>query len=124
MLKKVIILLLLPYLLFSNQVEKKVYQITIEVAGKKEFNKSWDIAGGAPDIQVIINGKELPFEKKCKNRYRCEMVFASSAKEWYFEIYDKDIKESDLIGKGKCSTTKECNLGLAKVKIEEKGDNR
>ena len=118
MLKKIILaMLLIPYFLFAEQIQSKVYKITIEAASKKANSRSWDIAGGAPDIQLIIDGKELPFNKKCKNRYRCEMLFSSTASKWYFEIYDKDLRESDLIGKGKCSTAKECTLGLATVKV-------
>ncbi len=115
-----IIFVALLYFSYAGNGKSKVYTIVIEAASTKSGQTPWDIAGGAPDIKLIVDGEELIYDKKCHNKYRCEMFFSSDVKEWYFEILDKDIKESDLIGKGKCSLGKECTIGFAKVKVEEK----
>ena len=119
MLSKILVWMFLS-IAFLYAGQSKVYIIEIEVEGTKSNNKPWDMAGGAPDIKLIIDEKELVYDKKCANKYRCSMFFTSDNEEWYFEILDKDFRASDLIGKGKCSLGKECSLGLAKVKIEEK----
>ena len=107
--------------LFSLQAEENLeaYTIEINVKSTKANGKPWDISGGSPDIIINIDGNQLKFREKCRDRYRCSIKFFSTSDEWYFEIYDKDIISNDLIGKGNCSADDSCTLGLAKIKIIE-----
>jgi len=92
------------------------YRLTVEVDATKDSGKAWDIAGGAPDILVKIDNTTI-FKKECKNSYMCKSVFNSEKSKWYLEIYDKDLRASDLIGKGECEADTNCTLGKAKVTI-------
>lgn len=92
------------------------YNLTIEVDSTKSSGKAWDIAGGAPDIMVKIDSKTI-FKKSCKNSYKCTIDFESKKDKWYLEIYDKDLRASDLIGKGECKVDTNYTLGSAKIKI-------
>lgn len=93
------------------------YTIQIEVSATKSNGKSWDAAGGAPDIMFKLENRT--YFKNCKNTYKCKMSFHSKNSNWYFEIYDKDVGFDDLIGKGECKRiNRPCNLDQATVIIE------
>ena len=77
------------------------YTMSIQVEPSKIDGKSWDTAGGKPDIMLTIeNTRYTSFA--CKNTYRCEIKFTSKTQKWYIEIYDKDLINHDLIGNGEC----------------------
>jgi len=119
-------------LLFTNialqatelENKEKLYSVVIDVEAQKTNGKNWDIFGGSPDIKIVINGQSYFSPTKCKDRYRCSIEFSSTKNKWYIEVYDKDMKNDDLIGKGDCKVGKNCNLGLAKVKITEISNNK
>jgi hypothetical protein len=100
----------------------EVYTITIDVESTKTNGKPWDFSGGSPDIELHIDGKRFPIQLHCRNCYRCSMNFyvENDKDEWYFEIYDKDFSNDDLIGKGNCSDDDSCKLGRATITIKEK----
>lgn len=103
-------------------VKAEIYTAYVDIQDRKANGKSWDTAGGAPDIFFTINGEKIPYDKRCKNSYRCEVAFSSDATSWYFEIYDKDFRNHDLIGKGDCSIDSNCTLGSLNLRIL-KGNN-
>jgi len=113
--KKLLVTAILFLPLLAN-----IFSVDISVESNKSSGKSWDLFGGAPDIWISVDGEKLPFLKRCKNSYRCKIVFESNKTKWYFEIYDKDLKESDLIGKGECSINQKCTLDRAKIVISSK----
>lgn len=117
------IVLLIMVLLSLTQAKEHIintYTISIEVEATKVNGKPWDVAGGAPDLLVKVDGIFLDFNKKCKNSYGCKMNFTiENETSWYFEIYDKDLGSNDLIAKGKCTLAKECLIGSAKINISE-----
>jgi len=119
--KKVILLLMV--LLNLSQAKERIintYTLSIEVEATKVNGKAWDVAGGAPDLLIKLNGTFLNFNKKCKNSYGCKLEFTFVNETlWYFEIYDKDLVSNDLIGKGNCSVGKVCILGGATIKISD-----
>jgi len=120
MMKKTLILFgILSMFVLQADEKTQAYTIEIDVKSTKANGKPWDISGGSPDIAISIDGKRLQFLEKCRDKYRCSIRFFSTSDEWYFEIYDKDIMNDDLIGKGNCSEGDSCSLGLAKVKIVE-----
>lgn len=93
--------------------------ITIDVAEKKANGKSWDMFGGSPDIKVVIDKQPYYSLAKCRDTYRCTISFTSQKDKWYIEVYDKDLQNDDLIGKGECEEGERCSLGLAKVEISD-----
>lgn len=120
MIKKIIMLLgILSLVVLQAEEKAEAYTVEIDVKNSKADGKPWDVSGGSPDITITIDGEELKFREKCRDKYRCSMRFFSTSDKWYFEIYDKDIMSSDLIGKGDCSADSSCTLGLAKIKILE-----
>jgi len=115
--KKIILLLTTMLVLIEA---KETYSLTIKAEPAKTNGKAWDIGGGAPDIFVKIDGIFVDFDRSCKNTYKCTINFTvTKGTSWYFEIYDKDLQNNDLIAKGNCSLGKECSLGGAKIEIEE-----
>ena len=99
---------------------KDTYSLTIKAEPAKINGKPWDIFGGAPDIFIKIDGVFLDFDRNCKNTYKCTVNFTvEKSTSWYFEIYDKDLENNDLIAKGNCSVGDTCSLGGAKIEIEE-----
>lgn len=121
MIKKIFLSLSLMVLgLQASDVE--VYTITVDVESSKADGKPWDFSGGAPDIVLHIDGKRFQLKSHCRNRYRCSMSFyvEDDNDKWYFEIYDKDLSNDDLIGKGNCSADDSCKLGRATITIKEK----
>jgi len=121
--KKIIVIVMIlnfVYLLNAKEYILNVYKISIDVNSTKPNGFSWDFTGGGPDIFVTVDGKQIVFSQQCKDQYRCEIEFISKKKNhWYFEIYDKDVSNHDLIGKGECSLKEECNLGSSKIYITE-----
>jgi hypothetical protein len=113
MLKKFILMIAI----ICSLSAKSAFIANIEVADTKANGKAWDYAGGAPDILLYVDGKMVPFSKECKDKYRCEISFISKNEKWYIEVYDKDIKASDLIGKGECKLNSSCKIGQAVIKI-------
>ena len=119
--KKILTLLLIvSNMLYSNEPYISVYGLSVEVDERKTDGRSWDISGGAPDIEIVINGKSMDFSRKCRDRYRCHNFFVSDNNRWYIEVYDRDIYSNDLIGKGYCFSGLACHIGGAKLKIEKK----
>lgn len=119
---KKIILILLVFFGFSNAKEYTVntYTVVIDVNSTKVNGLSWDFVGGSPDIFIKVDNREVKFNSKCKNQYRCSITFISEEKSyWYFEVYDKDVNSDDLIGKGECLINKECQLGQASLFIRD-----
>ena len=122
MIKAIFSIILISLWSYGNEAtQSNIYILDIDVKSNKDNGKSWDIAGGSPDIKINIDGKNIPFKQDCKNHYRCSISFMSEKinKEWYFEIYDKDFNSDDLIGKGNCSFDKSCKLGRAKITIRK-----
>jgi hypothetical protein len=115
MFKKIILVIVTMCSLSANSA----YVANIEVADTKTNKKAWDYAGGAPDILLYVDGKMVPFSKECKDKYKCEISFMSKNEKWYIEVYDKDIKASDLIGKGECKLNSSCKIGQAVIKIRK-----
>ena len=119
---KKIIFILFIFLSIINAKEYaiNVYTIEIDVNSTKANGFSWDFSGGSPDIFIKVDGRKVAFTSKCKNQYRCSIEFISEENlYWYFEIYDKDLSNDDLIGKGECKLNEECSLGSAKIFIRE-----
>jgi hypothetical protein len=112
-------LILLTTTTLQAEEKKKLYSITINVEAKKANGKSWDVFGGSPDIKLVIDGQPLYSMARCRDRYRCTIEFASIKDKWYIEVYDKDLQNDDLIGKGECEEGESCDFGLAKVEISE-----
>jgi len=121
--RKIIILLLaLFFIVEAKEYSVNIYTVEIDVNSTKANGKAWDIAGGSPDILVYIDGEKMSFNPNCQNRYRCSMEFIvkDNSNSWYFEIYDRDFANNDLIGKGDCSLGKNCNFGSVVVSIIDK----
>ena len=117
--KTVLALMVLLNLTQAQEHVINTYTLTVETDSTKVDGKSWDILGGAPDILIKVNGVYLNFDKKCKDSYRCNVEFTTENKtSWYFEIYDKDFDNNDLIAKGECSVGKECRLKGATITIK------
>lgn len=116
MLKKVILILL--FLVVS--VDATDYMLVVDVENLKSNGKNWDVGGNAPDILIKLNRESLPLSSDCKNEYRCIMEFSSEDKDWYIEIFDKDLRADDIIGRGNCAVDETCKLGQAKIKIVRK----
>lgn len=95
-----------------------MYEVEVNVQSTKINGKDWDISGGAPDVYVKVDGVFLTMTRKCRNTYRCSVMFVSKTKSWYFEVYDKDVANNDLIGKGTCSADRKCYLGRSTVKVK------
>ena len=115
---KTIILLLIVILNFIEATN--TYSLTIKAEAAKTNGKPWDIMGGAPELFVRIDGVFLDFKEKCKNTYHCTIDFTvNKGNCWYFEIYDKDLENNDLIAKGNCSVGEKCTLGGATIEINE-----
>ncbi|HHB94221.1 MAG TPA: hypothetical protein ENK88_03660 [Campylobacterales bacterium] len=118
-----IVVLFFTLLLMAEAKEYSVniYTIEIDVNSTKADGRAWDVAGGAPDILLYIDGKEMRFNKKCRDKYRCSMEFMSrdDRNSWYFEVYDRDFVNSDLIGKGDCEKGDKCNFGLVTIRIKD-----
>ena len=102
------------YTMKSHFYHKKSWKESIPNANIPEVRRMLLVGHGT---LCLIDGEIVPFNKRCKNIYRCETSFVSKKLEWYIEIYDKDLKIPDLIGKGKCKSDSECKLGRAKIKI-------
>lgn len=119
--KKIITVLLVLFMwLHAKEYTVNLYTIEIDVNATKPNGLPWDIAGGAPDILVRIDGKTLPFDAACQDHYRCSLTFMETEKRsWYFEIYDRDFATNDLIGKGECSLNSACTLSGASLRIHE-----
>jgi len=96
------------------------YHIDIQVSPTKPGGKSWDIAGGAPDIRFAIDGKTVQQEHKCIDTYRCTRTVSLSLdkEKFYIEVYDRDLKADDLIGKGECRVGEVCKVGRAGVTLK------
>lgn len=99
------------------------FMMTIEVAPKKPSGTSWDLAGGAPDIRLRVDGRDLVFAPQCRDTYRCTVylpVKQTGETTHYFEVYDKDLYADDLIGKGECLVRDglRCRLGEAVLRFE------
>jgi hypothetical protein len=95
----------------------------IEVSPTKPNGKSWDIFGGAPDIQLRIDRTLISFQSKCQDIYRCEIKLPypiETGSKHYIEIYDKDIEASDLIGKKELEIIKDktIQIGNATIRFE------
>lgn len=99
--------------------ELNEYIATIEVTPNKQNGKPWDFSGGAPDILLVVQDLSLN-TSVCQNKYKCDIPFISRENEWYLEVYDKDISNNDLIGKGICKSEEICQLDSAKVQIKKK----
>ena len=96
------------------------YVADIEVDPTKPNGKSWDIAGGAPDIRLRIEGKFMPMREACRDSYRCTTsVFVTRKERIYIEVYDQDAWANDLIGKGECTIGNVCKVGAAKVAFKK-----
>jgi predicted small lipoprotein YifL len=117
--RKIILTSMALFLITGCGSKSTLYNMQIDVASKKENKQDWDIVGNAPDIQVFIDKHPMPIVEGCKNTYRCKIAFSSVKDKWYIEVYDKDLSSDDLIAKGDCEEGEECDLGLAKVLIEE-----
>ena len=119
--KKIILagLMLLTMMTLHAESKKKIYSMTINIADKKANGKSWDMFGGPPDIKVVIDGQVYFSAVKCQDTYRCTIEFISTTDKWYIEVYDKDIQNDDLVGKGDCKVGEEFKLGLATVSISD-----
>jgi len=96
------------------------YHMDIQVAPTKPGGKSWDIAGGAPDIRFAIDGKTVHLEQKCIDTYRCTRTVSLllDKEKFYIEVYDRDLKADDLIGKGECRVGEVCKVGRAGVTLK------
>ncbi len=101
----------------SNKAE--IYNMIIDVAPKKSNGKEWDLMGGSPDIKVLVDKQPIGVSKSCRDTYRCSYNFTSKSDKWYIEIYDSDIDNDDLIGKGDCQEGEECKLGMATITISD-----
>ena len=112
-------LITLATMTVEAEVKKKIYSMTIDIAGKKANGKSWDMFGGSPDIKVLIDGEAYFSVLKCQDTYRCSIEFISTDDKWYIEVYDRDIQNDDLVAKGDCKVREECKLGLATVSITD-----
>ena len=116
------IVLTLMVLLSLTQAKERIlntYTLTVEADSTKTNGNTWDTLGGAPDILIKVDGIYLDFDKKCKNSYRCSVEFTVEKEtSWYFEIYDKDFDNNDLIAKGECSVGKECQLSGATISVK------
>ena len=112
---KAILILLVCVNLVQAEVEN-LYFVTIQAAANKPNGKPWDVSGGSPDIILSVEGK-VYWNVGCRDTYRCQVRFISPKDNWYFEIYDKDLVNNDLIGKGRCSVGQKCKLGQATISI-------
>lgn len=121
MLKKIILLVLISLSTFAIEVKgnKAVYQYTIDVdvQDSKSNGSSWDVTGGAPDIFLRVNGSTIPFSENCRNTYKCIISFISDKRSFYIEVYDRDIVNHDLIGKGIVTMGRKYYLGKSKVTV-------
>ena len=99
-----------------------IVEADIDVASYKPNGMSWDIAGGAPDILLYVDGKKVG--EVCRNQYRCEILFKTDKQKIYIEVYDKDLQAHDLIGKGECRVGSVCELTNAKVKLKRINDSQ
>ena len=116
---KFLLLICLSFISFpSFSATTTQYSAEITVEPTKPSTNSWDIAGGAPDIFIKIKGA-LPQTNFCRDSYHCTVAFTSDNDSWYIEIYDRDINQNDLIGLGKCSVNKKCQLNSAVILITE-----
>ncbi len=117
--KTILTLMVLLNLTQAQEHIVNTYTLTVEADSTKVDGKSWDIWGGAPDILIKIDGVYLDFDPKCQDSYRCSMEFTVEKEtSWYFEIYDRDLNNNDLIAKGECSVGKECRLNGATISIK------
>jgi hypothetical protein len=118
--KKIAVLLFALLLIIeAKEYSVNIYTIEIDVNATKIDGKAWDIAGGSPDILVYIDGKKMSFNPNCQNRCSMEFIVKNKSNSWYFEIYDRDFANNDLIGKGECTLSNKCQIGRAKIFIKE-----
>ena len=117
--KKIISIVIFTIFMVGCSSKANLYTINVDVASKKGNGTEWDIMGGSPDIKVLIDKYPLPLLPSCRNTYRCHLTFSSKKNKWYIEVYDMDIGNDDLIGKGDCEESEDCNFGLVKVRIED-----
>lgn len=69
---------------------------------------------------LTVNNEIAYSQVNCHNRYRCTFEIYSKNTSWYFEVYDRDIANHDIIGVGKCSLSKEiCQIGQASIQIQK-----
>lgn len=96
------------------------YYVDIQVSSTKVSGKSWDMAGGAPDIGFVIDGKRVHMKQRCSDTYRCThtVSLALDKEKFYIEVYDLDINADDLIGKGECRIGKVCQIGRVTVTLK------
>lgn len=115
-------LILFPLVLIVNfsSIASELYEYTatIEVTPNKPNGKPWDFSGGAPDLFILVDNYSS-IKTVCRNKYKCDIPFISRDTEWYFEIYDKDFSNHDLIGKGNCKVGNECVLDNAKITVNK-----
>jgi len=114
---------LLPLMTVSTLLvaSTATYEMSVEVEATKPSGHSWDIAGGAPDIRVKIDGMELTFLERCRDTYKCTTTYfnATNKQQFYIEVYDRDAAADDLIGKGECRVGQVCKLGSSVVRVSE-----
>jgi len=107
-------------LLFADTNETQIYKYKVEVQAStlKPNGKSWDISGGAPDMVLTVDNEIAYSQVNCHNRYRCTFEIFSKNVSWYFEVYDRDVVNHDIIGVGECSLAYEpCKIGKATIKV-------
>ncbi len=110
----------LSTLLFADTNETQIhkYQVEVQASTLKPNGKSWDISGGAPDMVLTVDNEIAYSQVNCRNRYRCTFEIYSKNLSWYFEVYDRDTINHDIIGAGECSLSKEiCQVGKATIKV-------
>ena len=100
------------------------FMLTVEVAPQNPSGVSWDLAGGAPDIRLRVDGQDLVFAPQCRDTYRCTVylpVKRPGGSTHYFEVYDRDLYADDLVGKGECLVRDglRCRVGEAVLRFEE-----
>jgi len=101
-------------------VHAQSYVAQIEVDALKKDGKSWDVAGGAPDVLLRVEGRFIPFRDECQDSYRCTTnPFATEKQTVYLEVYDRDVAADDLIGKGRCDVGERCRVGSAVVTLKK-----
>ena len=116
---KWLFLMVFIFLIYGCNSNPNIYRIQIDVASTKANGEDWDMMGNAPDIQLFVDKHPLSLLNSCQDTYRCNLGFSSVKDRWYIEVYDKDLGSNDLIGKGDCQEGETCDLGQAKILIEE-----
>ncbi|MEB3827031.1 hypothetical protein [Phormidium sp. CCY1219] len=113
----------------------EITTITVEINELKANEKEWDIWKGAPDLAICLTNPlvgtlclpdgdrvELISTAQCADSFRCKFSADIPDGTFKISIVDVDAVLNDIIGIGHCRKGETCEVGEAKVKIKESGN--